>query len=158
MVPKLTVGNEDNFFGTKVKHYEIFTYTAAFLFNDVRSIAEKHGYNIEYCDHTTEQYRTHGDRTCRAIEIGEPTTLEETAHGPITHGLPGEFEDWRAKIGELFLQFETKKNEAAKIRDDLRYIAEEITELVESFDDGVEGMEDALETFRHALDDMSRYI
>ena len=78
--------------------------------------------------------------------------------GDVEKPLPEKWEESRNKIGDLILRFETKKNEVAKLRDDLRYIAEEATEIVDSIDDGVEGMEEAIESFKHAIDDMSRYI
>lgn len=199
MVPKLTIENQHKFFGVTVKHSELFTYTAAFMYRDVENLAKQHGYMIEYCRPDTLHYRTYGDRTCTALEraevektIGEQTKgvdpmepmgslgwdvkKEETAPGPMGSmglpsqqwdvdkeetapaNLPKQLEEFRTKIAGLVLEFESRKNEAADIRDKLRDIADEIKDIVESFDDGVEGMDEALEQFRHALDDMSRYV
>jgi len=199
MIPKLTINNQHDFFGVKVKHKELFNYTAAFLYRDVENLAKQHGYMTEYCDPDTLQYRTYGDRTCTALErvevektIGEDTRgvapaeeamgslgwnvgNEETAPEPMgslglpeqqwdidkketAPGLPKQLEEFRTKIANLVLEFESRKNEAADIRDKLRDIADEIKDIVESFDDGVEGMDEALEQFQHALDDMSRYV
>lgn len=141
---KLTRKNQHNFFGVKVKHGELFNYSQAFLFKDIQVLAKKHGFWVDYCKPETDEYMKHGTFTVWAYEISEPL-------------LP-QWESFKDKIGDLLLQFEAKKNEAAKVRDDLREIAGEIQDIVESFYDGVDGMEEALETFRHALDDMSRYV
>jgi hypothetical protein len=182
MIPKLTINNQHDFFGVKAKHKELFNYTAAFLYRDVENLAKQHGYMTEYCDPDTLQYRTYGDRTCTALEraevektIGEDTrgvAPAEEAMGSLglpeqqwdvdkketAPGLPKQLEEFRTKIANLVLEFESRKNEAADIRDKLRDIADEIKDIVESFDDGVEGMDEALEQFKHALDDMSRYV
>ncbi len=160
MIPKLTVKNEDNFFGVKVKHKELFNYTAAFMYRDVEILAKKRGYMVEYCTPNTIQYRTYGDRTCTALKIDpmEAMGAIQPLGWNVEKPLPAQWEEFRTKIGDLVLEFEAKKNEAADIRDKLRDIADEIKDIVESFDDGVEGMDEAIEQFRHALDDMSRYV
>ena len=161
MIPKLTVKNQDNFFGTKVKHLEYFTYTAAFLYGDVLAFADKAGYHIEYCDHTTVQYRALKREESWEVKVTQTrlAAIEEPeATEPTTPSLPEQWIEFRNKVGDLVLRFEADKNEAARIRDRLRDTAEEISSIVESFDDGVEGMDEALRTFRHALDDMSQYV
>ena len=170
MIQNLTIKNQHNFFGVKVMHKELFSYTAAFMYRDVETLAKKHGYMVEYCDPDTIQYRTYGDRTCIALEraevektIGEskgtdPMEAMSSLGWNVEKPLPAQWEEFRTKIGDLVLEFEGKKNEAADIRDRLRDIADEIRDIVESFDDGVEGMDEAIEQFKHALDDMSRYV
>ena len=155
-LPKLTRSNQHKFFGERVKHGDLFNYTfSSFLWGDVEFLAKRHGFWVEYCKPGTKEYKVHGDATCYAYE------KEKSAEEMIKNSEPSIPEKWleyRDKIGDLVLRFETKKNEVAKLRDDLRSISEEINEIVESIDDGVEGFNDALETFRHALDDISRYI
>jgi len=152
-LPKLTRKNQHTFFGKDVKHGDLFNYSMAFLFPDIEHLAKKHGYWIKYCGSGTDESKKHGSFVCYAYELNmefEKETSEPT--------ISERWEESRNKIGDLVLRFEAKKNEVAKLRDDLRYIAEEATEIVDSIDDGVEGMEDAIESFKHALDDMSRYI
>lgn len=90
--------------------------------------------------------------------LGLPSQQWDVDKKETAPGLPKQLEEFRTKIAGLVLEFESRKNEAADIRDKLRDIADEIKDIVESFDDGVEGMDEALEQFRHALDDMSRYV
>jgi len=156
-IPKLTRSNQHKFFGDNVKHCDLFSYSDAFLLKDVGDLAKKHGYWIGYCKPGTQEYKMHGSQVCYAYEI-ERAAEEMEKNSWDTKALPEKWEEFRTKIGDLVLQFEAKKEQAAKIRDDLRSIVGEIGDIVDSFDDGVEGLEDALEQFKHALDDMSRYV
>ena len=153
-LPKLTIKNQHEFFGYKVNHNDLFSYSTAFMVKDVEVLARKHGFWIEYCPPGSKEYKMHGSMVCYAYGI----VAAEMERNSEEKSLPKQWGEFSNKITSLLGKFEEKKNEAAKVRDDLRNIADEITEVVESFDDGVEGMEEALETFRHALDDMSRYV
>jgi len=156
-LPKLTIKNQHEFFGKQVKHGDLFIYSQSFLFKDVDTLAKKEGFWVAYCSPDTKEYRMHGHFTCYAYEI-EKAAEEMNRNSWEVKPLPEKWEEFRTKIGDLVLQFEAKKEQAAKIRDDLRSIAGEIEDIVDSFDDGVEGLEEALEQFKCALDDMSRYV
>ncbi len=159
-LPKLTRKNQHDFFGKEVKHGDLFNYSQAFLMSDVIHLAKKSRFWIDYCNPDKKEYKMHGAFTCYAYEIGLTGLSEKTVESWNTkeESLPGQWDEFNNKIVLLLKKFEEKKEEAAKIRDELRYMAEEITEIVESFDDGVDGIEEALRMFRDAMDDMSRYV
>jgi hypothetical protein len=53
-------------FFSKLKDGEIFTYSDAFLFHDVKEFGLRYGWNVIYCEPTTPEYKEHGCFTCRA--------------------------------------------------------------------------------------------
>lgn len=152
ILPKLTIRNQHSFFGKNVKHGELFSYSDSFLLRDVRHLAKKQGYWIDYCKPGSLPYKMHGSQVCYAHEIEKAAEEMEAASFP--NKLIEKISELRnmLKVFDIFL-FE------------LRTMAEEIEEIADSFDDGVEGIEDALRTIQDALDDisdfcsfMSRYV
>ena len=62
------------------------------------------------------------------------------------------------KIEELIKKLKEKKEEAGRVRDEIREILTEFTEIADSLDNGVEGIADAIREFERAVDSMSEYV
>lgn len=146
-LPKLTRKNQHNFFGVQVKHGDMINYSQAFMFRDVGILAQKHGYSVRYA--TQPERMMHGSFTCRVISIEEAMKEEENKEGTVKNII---------KMKDILGKFEEKKEEAARVRDELRHIASEVQEVAQSFEDGVDGLEEAIDTMQRALDDMSTYV
>ncbi len=61
------VANHDLFF-SKLTVNDIFTYSSAYLFDEVAGIAERRCLSIEYCTAKSPEYKKYGDRTAKVIE------------------------------------------------------------------------------------------
>ncbi len=158
---KLTIKNQHEFFGVKVKHGELFNYSQSFLYRDIEILARKNDYWILYCKPGTREYKMHGDMTCYAFSVVQAMDEMTLASTPKRKATAEDV----ARIVAVLAKFEVKKDEAAKVRDELREIASEVEEVSQSIEDGVDGvddgikcMKDALEFFQAALDDMSQYL
>ena len=62
------------------------------------------------------------------------------------------------KIEALVRKLKEKKEEAGKVRDEIREILTEFTEIADSLDNGVEGITNAIREFERAVDSMSEYV
>lgn len=68
MIPKITEGNEHNFFNDKEEGL-VFNYSSSFDPKEVEKIANKKGIEVEYCRPKTPEYKAHGCFTMKIVSI-----------------------------------------------------------------------------------------
>lgn len=66
--------------------------------------------------------------------------------------------DIQKNIQGLIDRLETAKQEAAKVRDTIRNIADEATDLIESFDSGIDSLTAGIIEIQHGVDKLSEYV
>jgi len=64
----LSIVTNHNLFFSKLTVNDIFTYSSAYLFDEVAKIAERRCLSIKYCNINSLEYKKYGDRTAKVIE------------------------------------------------------------------------------------------
>ncbi len=67
-LPRLGYHSDKNEFFLKLRVSSLFTYSLAYSFSEVRSIADDRGLVIEYCKPGTPEYEKYGSVTVIVIE------------------------------------------------------------------------------------------
>ncbi len=70
-IPKITLSTSLDSFFSKLKPGSIFRYSYAFMFFEIKTMANRRGVNVEYCSPGSREHRKHGDSTVRVIEDEE---------------------------------------------------------------------------------------
>lgn len=66
-IPKITLSTNIDSFFSKLKLGSIFRYSYAFMFSEIKSMADRRGINIEYCSSGSREHKKYGDSTIRVV-------------------------------------------------------------------------------------------
>lgn len=66
-IPKITLSTSLDSFFSKLKPGSIFRYSYAFMFSEIKAMANRRGVNVEYCSSGSREHKKYGDSTVRVV-------------------------------------------------------------------------------------------
>jgi hypothetical protein len=82
MIPKITLSTNINLFFSKLKVGDIFRYSYAYMFAEIKEMAENRRVDIEYCQPGSREHKNYGDSTVIVVTNEEK---EKIFHFDLQH-------------------------------------------------------------------------